>query len=128
MISGVQKVIVPVDDQEKAKEFWTERLGFAVASDDRYDGGRWLEVAPPDGTPLLVLTPRRPDEPRREVDERLPHSDLFFTCADIEATHRELTGRGVRFHTPPTRMPFGWWAMFEDPDGTRYVLTQSGDG
>jgi hypothetical protein len=35
-----------------------------------------------------------------------------------------LSERGVRFPTPPTKMDFGWWALFEDHEGTRYALGQ----
>jgi len=97
MISGVSKVIVPVDDQERAKQFWTERIGFETVRDERYGDERWIEVSPPDGAPLLVLSPRPAGDPRREVPAELPHSPVFFDCADIEATHRELRERGVRF-------------------------------
>jgi len=124
MIRGVRKIVLPVDDQERAKDFWVDRVGFGVAQDEAYEGGRWVELTPHDGSVLLVLSPRAPNEPRRAVDESLPHSDVFFTCDDIRQTYRELTERGVRFHTPPTEMPFGWWSMFEDADGTRYVLQQ----
>ena len=48
-----------------------------------------------------------------------------FACDDIQTTHRELTSRGVTFPVPPMKMPFGWWALFEDNDGTRYALTQA---
>jgi len=124
MIRGVRKIVLPVDDQDRAKGFWVDLVGFTVVQDETYGGGRWLEVTPPDGSVLLVLDPRGPGDPRRNVDDRLPHSDVFFTCEDILQTHRELTERGVRFHTPPTEMPFGWWAMFEDADGTRHALQQ----
>ena len=124
MITGVKKVVVPVDDQERAKEFWTARVGFELHSDETYGDERWIEVAPPDGGPLLVLSPRAADEPRSEVRDELPHSPLFFDCADIAHTYRELSARGVGFPTPPQRMHFGWWAQFCDPDGTRYALGQ----
>lgn len=124
MITGVHKVVVPVDDQETAKQFWTETVGFEVVTDQTYGGERWIEVTPPDRGVVLVLSPRQ-GAPRHEPpDEHLPHSDLFFTCADIEATCAELTRRGVKFPTPPTRQHFGWWSLFEDPDGTRYALGQ----
>lgn len=125
MIKGVSQVIVPVNDQERAKGFWTDRAGFDLVTDAPYgDGERWIEVSPPDGAPLLVLSLRPADEPRREIPDELPHSPVFFTCDDIQETYRELTDRGVRFPTPPTRMDFGWWAMFEDEEGTRYALGQ----
>jgi predicted enzyme related to lactoylglutathione lyase len=124
MISGVSKVIVPVDDQERAKAFWTAQVGFATVRDDSYGDERWIEVRPPDGGPVLVLSPRPPDEPRRDVRAELPHSPVFFTCTDIETTYRELRDRGVEFPLPPQQQHFGWWSLFEDPDGTRYALGQ----
>jgi predicted enzyme related to lactoylglutathione lyase len=125
MITGVSKIIVSVDDQERAKEFWTTRLGFGLRRDETFGDERWIEVSPPDGSPVLVLSPRPSGEPRREVADQLPHSPVFFTCADIETTHRELSERGVRFPIAPHRQRFGWWSLFEDPDGTRYALGQS---
>jgi predicted enzyme related to lactoylglutathione lyase len=126
VISGVGQVIVDVDDQEEAKRFWTEVIGFEINTDAPYgeEGGRWIEVAPPERTPLLVLSKRPAGEPRRDVPDDLPHSPVFFTCEDIEQTHRELSERGVRFTTAPTKMEFGWWGVFEDNEGTRYALGQ----
>jgi predicted enzyme related to lactoylglutathione lyase len=124
MISGVSQVVVPVDDQDVAKEFWTTVMGFSLVTDQTYGDERWTEVTPPDRRVRLVLSRRQPGEPRRQAPDQLPHSDVFFTCADIEGTYAELTERGVKFPAPPVRMHFGWWSMFEDPDGTRYALGQ----
>jgi predicted enzyme related to lactoylglutathione lyase len=107
MISRVRKVVVPVDDEA-------------------YGDERWIEVTPPDRSLILVLSLGSPEEPRREVPDELAHSDLIFTCDDLQQTYQELTERGVRFPAPPTRMPFGWWSMFKDTDGTRYALGQQG--
>jgi predicted enzyme related to lactoylglutathione lyase len=126
VISGVNKVVVPVDDQARALEFWTERVGFELERDESYGDERWIEVSPPSGGPLLVLSPREPANPRPEVPGELPHSPIFFDCDDIEATFNEMRERGVTFAKPPERQYFGWWALFEDPDGTRYALGQWG--
>jgi lactoylglutathione lyase len=126
MIQGVNKVVAPVDDQDRAKDFWTGRMGFMVAVDEVYGQERWIEVVPPDKGVALVLTPRQPGERRPEVPEMLPHSPIFFTCGDIQRTYQELSARGVRFPTPPVEMPFGWWSLFEDDEGTRYALGQQG--
>lgn len=120
MINGISKIVVPVEDQVRAKEFWTGRLGFDVLSDESYGDERWIEVSPPAGGPVIVLSPRKDAQLRSE----LPHSPVFFSCDDLEATHRELVERGVRFPVPPARMHFGWWSLFEDDDGTRYALGQ----
>ena len=42
----------------------------------------------------------------------------------IGKTYDELREHGVRFPLPPQREHFGWWALFQDPDGTRYALGQ----
>jgi predicted enzyme related to lactoylglutathione lyase len=126
MITGVSKVVVAVDDQELSREFWTSQVGFELLRDESYGDERWIELRPPEGGPLLVLSPRNGDEPRPEVSNQLPHSPLFFNCADIEATYRELSDRGVSFAVPPQRQHFGWWSLFEDPEGTRYALGQWG--
>jgi predicted enzyme related to lactoylglutathione lyase len=124
MITGIGKVVVPVDDQERAKEFWTTQVGFELHRDESYGEERWIEVSPPNGGPLLVLSSRAPGEPRGAAPDGLPHSPVFFNCEDIERTFDELRERGVRFPLPPQREHFGWWALFEDPDGTRYALGQ----
>ena len=124
MISGVSKVVVPVDDQQQAKEFWVDRIGFELQRDESYGDERWIEVSPPGQRLILALTRRTPHEARQELPDQLPHSPVFFNCADIEQTHRELTERGVEVPVPPERQHFGWWALFADPDGTRYALGQ----
>lgn len=124
MITGVSKIVVPVDDQERAKEFWTDRMGFELRRDESYGDERWLEVSPPGQGPILALSKRTAHEARSEVPDQLPHSPVFFNCGDIEKTYAELIERGVEFPAPPERQHFGWWALFEDPDGTRYALGQ----
>ena len=125
MITNVRKIVLPVDDEGRAAEFWTSRLGFEVVCDQSYGNGqRWLEIAPPDGSIALILSRRPADEARRTVPEQLPHSPVFFNTDDIQKTYEELSARGVRCPAPPVRMPFGWWAMFEDHEGTRYALGQ----
>jgi predicted enzyme related to lactoylglutathione lyase len=124
MIRGVAKIVVPVDDQDRALAFWTERAGFSVARDESFGGERWIEVAPPDGGPVLVISPREHGQERPDVPDMLPHSPVFFTCDDIQATYEQMSGRGVEFPSPPAELHFGWWALFTDQDGTRYALGQ----
>lgn len=122
MISGVSKVVLAVDDQDKAKEFWTDKVGFDLAYDENYGDERWVEVRPPSGSPVLVLSLRSADERRPDVRDELPHSNVFFTCDDINQTYQELIARGVTFPAPPAQLHFGWWSMFEDHEGTRHAL------
>jgi len=62
MINGISIVSVWVLDQDSAKEFYADKLGFTVTNDIQMEGGmRWLTVRPPgsDGQELLLMDPAR---------------------------------------------------------------------
>lgn len=127
MIRGVNQVLLHVEDQDSAKRFWVDTMGFELVSDTPYGEERWLSVRTPDGATQLVLAKREPGWSPDPVREGTPHSPVFFYTDDIEATYRELSAKGVPFPATPSKEFFGWWSMFEDPDGTRYALRQTTD-
>jgi len=125
MISGVSKVVIGVQDQDRAKAFWTETMGFELVQDAPYDQERWLEVRSPDHAIDLVLELRTGESDGRDVPETLPTSNVMFRCDDLGATYEELAARGVEFLQPPVQMPFGSWSMFNDSEGSRFALEQT---
>ena len=120
MIEGVSKVVVEVNDQSRALEFWTETLGFELHQDTTHADERWVEVRTPDKGLILVLSPRRDDRP--SASDRLPTSTVFFCCDDLAVTYQELRSRGVEFLQPPVELSFGWWSLFQDHEGNRFAL------
>ncbi|GAC1436414.1 MAG: glyoxalase superfamily protein [Chloroflexota bacterium] len=126
MISGVRSAGIYVGDPDRAKRFFTETLGFDLLGDTPMGEGaeapRWIEVAPPDKKVILVLF--TPDEQKHNVGT---FSNVLFHCDDIQATYQELQARGVTFTEAPSRQFWGWWAVFQDPDGNTYGLGQTGD-
>ena len=120
MIAGVSKVVIEVDDQARALEFWTEKLGFELHQDMPYGEERWVEIRTPDKGLILVVSPRRDDRP--SAPDMLPTSNVFFWCDDLGKTYDELRSRGVEFPQPPVELSFGWWSLFEDQDGNRFAL------
>jgi lactoylglutathione lyase len=121
MIDGVTQVVVKVEDQDRAKRFWTEQLGFELAQDTPYGQERWLEVRTPDQAVTLVLELRQ-GEPPTPPHPSLPTSNVMFYAQDLQHTYQELTARGVQFPQPPVRQPFGWWSLFQDQEGNRFAL------
>jgi predicted enzyme related to lactoylglutathione lyase len=120
VIEGVQKLVVEVEDQDRALRFWTEAMRFEVAQDVRYGEERWLEVRTPDKNTNLVLTLRQGELPT--APDILPTSNIFFYCDDLPRTYEELRARGVEFPQPPDEQSFGWWSMFQDQEGNRFAL------
>jgi catechol 2,3-dioxygenase-like lactoylglutathione lyase family enzyme len=122
MIRGVNQVVLYVSDQERAKRFWVDTMGFELVDDAPYGEERWLSVRTPDGAVKLVLSKRRPGWELGPTRAGTPTSPVFFYTDDVEATYRELSAKGVEFPATPSKQFFGWWSMFADPDGTRYAL------
>jgi catechol 2,3-dioxygenase-like lactoylglutathione lyase family enzyme len=62
-ITQVGTVIVPVGDQDRALEFYLDKLGFEERIDTPYgEGERWIEVAPPGAATTIALVPPREGE------------------------------------------------------------------
>jgi predicted enzyme related to lactoylglutathione lyase len=125
VIGGVSQAVLEVEDKERAKQFWTQTLGFELVQDAPYGEERWLEVRTPDKAVTVVLDLRQGQRPTPR-DPSLPTSNVVFYTDDLQQTHKELVARGVRFPVAPVQQPFGWWSVFEDPDGNRFALVPRG--
>jgi predicted enzyme related to lactoylglutathione lyase len=126
MVGGVGKVGVDVEDQDRAKAFWTGTMGFDLVQDTPYgETERWLEVRPPDKGVILILGLRQGARPTA-AHPMLPTSNVFFYADDLDRTYQELSGRGVVFPQPPVDQDFGRWSLFEDTEGNRFALVPRG--
>jgi predicted enzyme related to lactoylglutathione lyase len=120
VIQGVHKLILEVEDQDRALRFWTEAMRFELIQDTTEGQERWLEVRTPDTQMVLVLSLRYGELPT--APDELPTSNVFFYCDDLSRTYEELRARGVEFPQPPVEQSFGWWSMFQDNEGNRFAL------
>ena len=112
---------VLVDDQQKALEFYTQRLGFVKKRDIPLGEARWLTVVSPedpDGTELLLEPDGHPAaKPFKGalVADGIPFTS--FTVQDVRAEFERLKGLGVRFTQEPTDMGPVTTAVFDDTCG-----------
>ena len=124
MIKHIATTGISVSDQDKALDFYTNKLGFEVRDDQPMgEGLRWLVVVPPGAETGIVLAKGYGSYDESRIGTFV---DIVFTTDDIQATYEELRGRGVRFTEAPTRQPWGMMqALFEDQDGNGFVLVQA---
>ncbi len=119
MITHVKFVSVPTADQDRALAFWTEQVGFNLLTDQPFSAEqRWIELAVQGSATRLVLF--TPDGQEQRIGSLFNGS---LACDDVEATYRQLRGRGVEFDGPPKREAWGSFAIFRDPDGNQFVLS-----
>ena len=121
MITRARTVGVYVSNQDRALDFYVDKLGFEKRTDEPMGPeARWIEVAPAGAETVLVLF-----TPPGQEDRIGTFSNIVFECDDIETTYRELRGRGVEFTEEPSEQPWGMWAQFKDVDGNEFGLIQN---
>lgn len=124
-----------VHDQDEALDFYTRVLGWEVRADVTMPAWnfRWLCVGPvgqPDVGLVLMPVPGPPlldehDSARlADLVAKGAGGTLFLQTDDCQASHDELSARGVRFNDPPTRQAYGIDTSFRDPSGNNVRLTQ----
>lgn len=119
MIKGIKFASIPVRDQDRALEFYTQKLGFRVITDSPFDGTqRWIELGMPRAETKLVLFTAQGQEAMIGT-----HLNVTFVADDVEATVRELKAKGVEFVMEPQKADWGTAAIFKDADGNRFVLS-----
>ena len=117
VISHVKFVSIYTRDQDRALQFWTDRVGFRVMTDQPFDDThRWIELRIASSDTRLVLFGSADDQPGQPFNGA-------FACDNVERTYQELVSRGVPFLSPPKKEPWGTFATFEDPDGNHFVLS-----
>ena len=135
-ISQVGTVFVPVAHQDRALEFYGDKLGFEKRADFPYgEGSRWIEVAPPGSANAIALVPSSEGE-SAGGDE----THCAFRTEDIEADHSTLRARGVDVDEEIARTgkrrsglvsikasvgdPVPPQFFFRDPDGNRFLIVE----
>jgi catechol 2,3-dioxygenase-like lactoylglutathione lyase family enzyme len=120
-----------VDDQQKALEFYTDKLGFVAKNDVPAGAFRWLTVVSaeePDGVELLLEPDDHPAAKAYTsalMEDGIPAAS--FAVDDLDATYQELTAKGVRFTQEPTPMgPELKTAVLDDTCGNLIMLSSNG--
>ncbi len=120
-IAQVGTVIVPVSDQDRALEFFVEKLGFEKRADiPMGEAMRWLEVAPPGAATTIAIVPPREGEPTGVATR------VAFSTDDIDADHASLKAQGVDVDEEVSRMggPVPPMFFFRDPDENQFFIVQ----
>ena len=121
MVQQIATVAVYVENQDRAIEFWRDRIGFEVRVQESLGkAGFWLEVAPKGAGSRLVLYPKSLMPNWQELKP-----SIVFECDDIQITYKSLKDRGVEFIDEPTKMSWGTFAKFRDTDGNEFLLKGS---
>ena len=115
-----------VADQDTARDFYVEKLGFEVAEDQRLGDYRWLLVKAPDNAEFSInLEIARTEEEKALIGRQAASQPLFsIVTDDCRRDYRQMKELGVRFKGEPTTMPYGTGVMLQDLYGNKVYLNQ----
>src|SRR6202046_2368334 len=119
MIRGLKFVSIPVRNQDASLKFFTEKLGFKVGTDQPFrDKQRWIELLIPGAeTGIGLFTPEGHEDRIRGFQP------LSFLAVGAVATAKVRKSKGVEFAAEPKKKSWGTSAIFQDPDGNKFVLS-----
>lgn len=114
----LELVAVPVSDVDRAKAFYTEKVGFNADQDNVVNESlRFVQLTPPGSACSIAIG--------TGITDAAPGSvrGLQLVVADIEAARDELAGRGLDVGDVQD-FPWGRFIFFEDPDGNSWAVQQ----
>jgi catechol 2,3-dioxygenase-like lactoylglutathione lyase family enzyme len=132
MIQRLSHTSIYVFDQDAARDFYVNKLGFEVRMDQSMDNGfRWLTVSPK-GQPDLQLILMKVDGPNIQPDAAAVLKGLLekgrlggcvLQTDDCRATYEELKAKGVQFLSPPADRFYGVEAILKDNSGNSFSMS-----
>ena len=135
MVTKLSHTSIYVNDQEKAFDFYVNKLGFKVNTDAKMENGfRWLTVNPPEQPDLeVVLFPATSevngfDQDVRDAMKLLLEKGVMgagvLETPDVMATYQELKAKGVHFKSEPKEQFYGIECIVTDGCGNWFSMTQ----
>lgn len=129
-IESVGTVSVFVNDQNRAKEFYTNVLGLELRRDEPlFEGSpdRWIAVAPQGAKTEIILY--KPDENWEHFRQVVGKAQaLTLEVTDIAGLYEDLQAKGVTFLQKPDPQPWGTYAMIQDSEGNGIMLVEQPSG
>ena len=132
LVDKIEGISVMVSDQQKAVEFYTQKLRFDVKLDTNIAGYRWIVVGPKNSDTVISLVDSAQLKKNSELKEikkqesRIgTNTGIWFYAKDINSVYETLKSRGVEI-TKPEKQPWGViMSRFYDQDRNEYSLLEN---
>ncbi|UHA73400.1 VOC family protein [Paenibacillus sp. 481] len=97
MISKVGQIMLYVNNQDEAVNFWTEKVGFRVISEENNGQGmRWIEIAPTTGAETSIILHNKELVAKMSPGMNLGTPSLMFFAENFNELHSELVNKNVK--------------------------------
>lgn len=134
MIQRLSHSAIFVFDQDEAKDFYVNKCSFEVQMDASMPNGfRWLTVSPKGQPDMQIILMKVAPGPKLDQQDIAAMKELMskgalgagvFQTPDCRKTYEEMKAKGVKFLSEPKEQFYGIEAVFEDPFGNWFSMTQ----
>jgi catechol 2,3-dioxygenase-like lactoylglutathione lyase family enzyme len=134
MIQKMSHAPIWVLDQDEARDFYTQKLGFELKNDVAMDDGfRWVTVCPPGQPDFEIILMSAKPGPHMDAETAAAFESLIrsgkmgagvFSTPDCRKTYEELKAKGVEFTKEPSDEFYAVEAIFKDNSGNWFSLGQ----
>jgi lactoylglutathione lyase len=123
MISRVGQIMLYVNNQDEAVNFWTEKVGFSViAEENNGQGMRWIEIAPTKGAETSIVLHNKELVAKMEPELNLGAPSLMFFTDNLEQLHDDLSDKNVKVGKI-INIPSGRVFNFADNEENYFAIT-----
>ena len=129
MKQNISLIALVVKDYDEAIQFYTQKLNFDLIEDTYQpeQNKRWVVVSPPGSTGTQLLLAQASNEKQKDAigNQTGGRVFLFLSTDDFWRDHNDMCAKGINFTRPPSEMPYGTVAVFEDLCGNQWDLIKS---
>ncbi|HDR3886712.1 glyoxalase [Bacillus mycoides] len=124
MIHKVGQIMLYVNNQDEALNFWTEKVGFhVIAEEDNNQGMRWIEIAPTNDAETSIILHNKEVISKMSPELNLGTPSLMFFSENLEQLYTDLTNKNVTVGEMVT-MPSGKVFNFADSEGNYFAVME----
>ena len=124
MFSRLGQIMLYVNNQDDAVEFWTEKLGFTViAEESSSQGMRWIEIAPKKGVETSIILHDKDFVSKMSPGLNLDTPSLMFFTEKLEELHSDLLNKTITVGDI-VNMPSGRVFNFADNEENYFAVME----
>lgn len=124
MINKIGQVMLYVNNQDEAVDFWKEKVGFIVISDeDNGQGMRWIEIAPTKEAETSIILHNKRIISEMQPEMNLGTPSLMFFSEDLDKLHSTLSNKNITVGEIVT-MPSGKVFNFADSEQNYFAVME----
>lgn len=124
MINKIGKITLYVNNQEEAKEFWTNKMGFVVKLEQPMGPDmKWLEVGPSAEEFTSFVLYEKQLMKSQNPEANVSHPNIILSTSDIQSTYDEMKAKDIKVEELMI-MPYGKMFVFKDQDNNDYLVRE----